>query len=88
MIKRRLGLRPNSFVVELGSNDGYLLQHFLALVSGCPVSNPRPMWQRSLGPRAFPQAAFDSIELLISSKDSPEGLAILTTLLLLSERLG
>jgi SAM-dependent methyltransferase len=31
MIKARLDLRPNSFVVELGSNDGYLLQHFLAL---------------------------------------------------------
>jgi SAM-dependent methyltransferase len=31
MIRSRLGLRPNSLVVELGSNDGYLLQHFLAL---------------------------------------------------------
>lgn len=31
MIKTRLDLQPNSFVVELGSNDGYLLQHFLAL---------------------------------------------------------
>lgn len=31
MIKQRLGLGPKSFVVELGSNDGYLLQHFLAL---------------------------------------------------------
>ncbi len=31
MIGSRLGLRPNSLVVELGSNDGYLLQHFLAL---------------------------------------------------------
>ena len=31
MIKARLELQPNSFVVELGSNDGYLLQHFLAL---------------------------------------------------------
>src|SRR5262249_37284087 len=31
MIKGRLGLGPRSFVVELGSNDGYLLQHFLAL---------------------------------------------------------
>jgi len=30
-MKARLGLRPDSFVVELGSNDGYLLQHFLAL---------------------------------------------------------
>jgi SAM-dependent methyltransferase len=31
MIKARLDLQPNSFVVELGSNDGYLLQHFPAL---------------------------------------------------------
>lgn len=31
MIKARLDLQPNSFVVELGSNDGYLLQHFIAL---------------------------------------------------------
>jgi SAM-dependent methyltransferase len=31
MIRSRLELRSNSLVVELGSNDGYLLQHFLAL---------------------------------------------------------
>ena len=31
MMKSRLNLRPDSFVVELGSNDGYLLQHFLEL---------------------------------------------------------
>ena len=31
MIKARLDLQPNSFIVELGSNDGYLLQHFIAL---------------------------------------------------------
>jgi SAM-dependent methyltransferase len=31
MIRSRLRLLPDSLVVELGSNDGYLLQHFLAL---------------------------------------------------------
>lgn len=30
-IKDRLELGPDSFVVELGSNDGYLLRHFLEL---------------------------------------------------------
>ena len=31
MMKARLDLGTDSFVVELGSNDGYLLQHFLEL---------------------------------------------------------
>src|SRR5439155_1984717 len=31
MIKDRLGLGPMSQVVEIASNDGYLLQHFLPL---------------------------------------------------------
>jgi SAM-dependent methyltransferase len=31
MIATRLGLGPDSLVVELASNDGYLLQHFLPL---------------------------------------------------------
>ena len=29
MVAERLGLGPESFVVELASNDGYLLQHFV-----------------------------------------------------------
>ena len=33
MIAQRLGLGPRSQVFELASNDGYLLQHFLPLVS-------------------------------------------------------
>lgn len=34
-MKQRLGLGPASRVVEIGSNDGYLLRHFVAL--GVPV---------------------------------------------------
>jgi SAM-dependent methyltransferase len=40
MITRRLGLGPDSFVVELASNDGYLLQHFKPL--GVPVLGIEP----------------------------------------------
>jgi SAM-dependent methyltransferase len=39
-MQRRLGLGPGSLVVEVGSNDGYLLQHFLAL--GVPVLGIEP----------------------------------------------
>ena len=35
MIQQRLGLGPRDLVVEIGSNDGYLLQHFLPM--GVPV---------------------------------------------------
>ncbi len=40
MIMARLGLGPDSLVVELASNDGYLLQHFLPL--GVPVLGIEP----------------------------------------------
>jgi SAM-dependent methyltransferase len=40
MIVRRLDLNPESLVVELASNDGYLLQHFLPL--GIPVLGIEP----------------------------------------------
>ncbi|MCE9520821.1 MAG: class I SAM-dependent methyltransferase [Alphaproteobacteria bacterium] len=36
----RLGLGPKSFVVEIASNDGYLLQHFVA--QGIPVLGIEP----------------------------------------------
>lgn len=40
MIVRRLELGPRSFVVEVASNDGYLLQHFVA--KGIPVLGVEP----------------------------------------------
>lgn len=40
MIKHRLGLGPDSLAVELASNDGYLLQHFIPL--GVPVLGIEP----------------------------------------------
>src|SRR5215470_7902221 len=39
-ITDRLGLTSNSFVVEIASNDGYLLQHFVA--KGIPVLGIEP----------------------------------------------
>lgn len=39
-IAQRLGLGPDNLVVELASNDGYLLQHFLPL--GVPVLGIEP----------------------------------------------
>ena len=40
MMIERLALGPESFVVELASNDGYLLQHFLP--KGVPVLGVEP----------------------------------------------
>ncbi len=40
MARRRFGLGPTSKVVEVASNDGYLLQHFAAL--GVPVLGVEP----------------------------------------------
>jgi len=40
MIVGRLGLGPQSFVLEIASNDGYLLQHFVA--AGIPVLGIEP----------------------------------------------
>ncbi len=39
-MRERLALGPGSLVVELGSNDGYLLQHFVA--AGVPVLGVEP----------------------------------------------
>ncbi|HXR26689.1 MAG TPA: class I SAM-dependent methyltransferase [Candidatus Baltobacteraceae bacterium] len=41
-ISARLGLGPSSHVVELASNDGYLLQHFVA--AGIPALGIEPAW--------------------------------------------
>ncbi|MBX6362390.1 MAG: methyltransferase domain-containing protein [Gemmatimonadetes bacterium] len=40
MISRRLGLNDRSFVLEIASNDGYLLQHFVA--AGIPALGIEP----------------------------------------------
>ncbi|HXX74380.1 MAG TPA: class I SAM-dependent methyltransferase [Nitrospiraceae bacterium] len=40
MISQRLSLGPQGFVIELASNDGYLLQHFVA--KGIPVLGIEP----------------------------------------------
>ena len=43
----RLGLGPDSFVVEVASNDGYLLQHVVA--RGIRVSGDRAVGERRRG---------------------------------------
>ena len=40
MIQAQLGLGPTSFAIEIASNDGYLLQHFVA--QGVPVLGVEP----------------------------------------------
>ena len=40
IIARRLGLNSRSFIIEIASNDGYLLQHFVA--KGIPVLGIEP----------------------------------------------
>ena len=40
MVRRRLQLTENSFVIEIASNDGYLLQHFVH--AGIPVLGIEP----------------------------------------------
>src|SRR5208283_371838 len=40
MIRARLGLGTNSFVLEVGANDGYLLRHFVA--AGIPCLGVEP----------------------------------------------
>ena len=49
-ISDRLGLGPASSVVELASNDGYLLQHFVA--RGVPALGIEPAWNVAEAARA------------------------------------
>ena len=49
-ISERLGLGPASYVVELASNDGYLLQHFVA--RGVPALGIEPAWNVAEAARA------------------------------------
>ena len=49
-ISARLGLGPASHVVELASNDGYLLQHFVA--AGIPALGVEPAWNVAEAARA------------------------------------
>ncbi len=53
MITEKLSLTTKSSVVETASNDGYLLQNFVAMAYPCWVSNRPPTWQSWRWRRAF-----------------------------------
>ena len=58
MMRRALGLGADSLVVELGSNDGYLLRNFVAAGDPGPRASSRPQnVARSPRPRASPTLA-------------------------------
>ena len=48
----RLQLGSSSFVIEIASNDGYLLQHVVARASGAWGSSRLEMWRRQPSTRA------------------------------------
>jgi SAM-dependent methyltransferase len=54
MIVGRLGLGPESFVVEVASNDGYLLQHFVERSVPCLGIEPAANVARDAEARAVP----------------------------------
>ncbi len=62
LIVRRFGLGPSSFVVELASNDGYLLQYFVAAGRprhGCrtgTATSPGWPWRRASRPGSISSA--------------------------------
>src|SRR5690606_17084867 len=53
-ITARLGLGPESFVVELASNDGYLLQHFVARGIPCLGIDPAANVAKAAEARGVP----------------------------------
>ena len=54
MIRERLALGPDDLVVELASNDGYLLQHFVG--TGIPILGIDPGGQRGASSRGARRA--------------------------------
>ncbi len=64
MISERLQLGPESFVVEVASNDGYLLQHFVARSVPCLGVEPAANVAREAEARGVPtRVAFFGREL-------------------------